>query len=271
MSSPTTAAPGALPGAAPGELATTDDDFLGGLLRLKQPQHGYRAGLDAVLLAAACPAQRGTCASTLDCGAGVGVAGLALARRIDDAQVTLIERDAALAALAAANAKANGLGSRTRVVVADLTLPLAQSAELAPYAGTFDHILMNPPYHAHGAGTRARDQQKDGSHAMAVGELDAWVRFAAAMARDDGSLTIIHRADALPELLAALARRFGRVRILPLHSRAGEPASRLLVQGVKGRRAPLEVLAGRVLHADGGHGFVAEFDAILRGGAAFRW
>ena len=256
---------------APDDLATTDDAFLGGALRLVQPKHGYRAGLDAVLLAAACPAMTGQRAHCLDGGAGVGVAGLALARRVGDAHVTLIERDPVLASLASNNAAANDLAPRARVVTADLTRPLAQIADLAALAATFDHILMNPPYHAHGTGTRAPDQLKDSSHAMASGGLDAWVRFAADMAREGGSLTLIHRADALPEMLAALARRFGRVRILPLHPRVGEPASRLLVQAIKGSRAPLEVLAGRVLHAEGAHGFVAEFDGILRCGMGLEW
>jgi tRNA1(Val) A37 N6-methylase TrmN6 len=101
--------------------------------------------------------------------------------------------------------------------------------------------------------------------------LDAWVRFAASMARDGGTLTIIHRADALPDLLAVLERRFGDTLILPLHPRAGAPASRVLIQAKKASRAPLTLLAGRILHDDGAHGFTPEFDAILRGGAALEF
>ena len=252
-------------------VATSEDLFLGGALRMLQPVSGYRAGLDAVLLAAACPVEEGRDAKCLDCGAGVGVAGLALARRAAGAHVTLVERDPVLAVLAQRNIAANDLGHRACVVAADLTAPLQLVPALADAAGTFDHITANPPYYAHGAGTRAADPLKDGSHAMGSGQLDDWIRFAAAMARDGGSLTLIHRADALPEILAAMARRFGGVRILPLHPRAGEPASRLLVGAIKGSRAALAVLPGRVLHQEGGHGFVPEFDAILRRGAGLEW
>ena len=71
-----------------------------------QPQNGYRAGLDAVLLAAAAPATPGI--RVLDVGAGVGVVGLAVARRIADAHVTLVERDPLLAASPAPTSTATG-------------------------------------------------------------------------------------------------------------------------------------------------------------------
>ena len=247
-------------------VEVTDDLFLGGALRIRQPKTGYRAGLDAVLLAAACPTGMDP-ARCLDCGAGAGVAGLAAARRIANLSVTLIERDPALAAMAASNIAANQLGDRCKIVQADLTRPLAEIAALAPQAGQFDHVLANPPYHAHGRGTRAADPLKDGSHAMAAGAFDEWARFAAGMLRNGGSFTIIQRPDALAEILAALARRFGRVRILPLHARAGKSASRLLIQSIKGSRAGLEVLPGRVLHVTDQHAFTEEFDTILRHGA----
>ena len=82
----------------------TEDAVLGGRLRLKQPRRGHRVGHDAILLAAACPARAGE--RVVDLGAGVGAAGLALALRVDGSEVTLVEVDAGLAALAAENARA---------------------------------------------------------------------------------------------------------------------------------------------------------------------
>ena len=58
----------------------TEDGFLGGQLRLRQPKSGHRAGHDAILLAAATPARAGD--RVADFGAGVGAAGLALATRV---------------------------------------------------------------------------------------------------------------------------------------------------------------------------------------------
>jgi tRNA1(Val) A37 N6-methylase TrmN6 len=252
-------------------METTEDQFLGGKLTIRQLAHGYRAGLDAVILAAACPAEEGPRARCLDCGAGAGVAGLALARRVSDAHVTLVEHVEVLAGLATENAAANGLRERAVVVVADLTKPLAQTPALAELAGSFDQVIANPPYHSQNDGTPAAHPVKAGSHAMAAGSLDDWVRFAAAMTRADGQLTLIHRAAALAEVLFALDRRFGRVRVLPLHPREGAPASRILVSAVKGSRAPLELLPGRILHRAGEHKFMPEFEAILRNGQKLNW
>ena len=78
----------------------TEDAFLGGQLRLRQPKSGHRAGHDAMLLAAATPAHSGD--RVVDLGAGVGAAGLAVARRVQGIQLVLVEIDAALAILRAA-------------------------------------------------------------------------------------------------------------------------------------------------------------------------
>src|SRR5689334_24415379 len=88
----------------------SEDAVLGGRLLLKQPRRGHRVGHDAILLAAACPARARE--RVVDLGAGVGAAGLALAQRVDDSRVTLVEIDPGLAALAAENAQANGLAGR---------------------------------------------------------------------------------------------------------------------------------------------------------------
>jgi len=179
----------------------------------------------------------------------------------------MVERSAELAGIAARNIEENALSDRCRVVAGDLTGPLGQLGDLAQAAGTFDHLLANPPFYAYGDGTRAPDPLKDGSHAMEGGQLEAWARFAAAMTRPGGSFTVIHRPSALAELLACLDRRFGRLWILPLHPRESEPASRIIVQGIKASRAELRVLPGRVLHRPDGHGFTSQFDDILRRGA----
>ncbi len=249
------------------DSGTTRDAFLGGRLWLQQPSRGYRAGIDAVILAAACPADSGTPATVLDCGAGVGTVGLAVATRCPLSAVTLVERSPDLAPLAQANIAGNSLMTRVTLIAADVTANLTAAPGLAARAGTFDHVLANPPYFDHAHGTRATDTVKDGSNAMPANALEAWVRFAAAMAKPGGSYTLIHRAEALGEILAACDRRFGALKILPLHTRAGGPATRVVVQGIKASRAPLALLEGRHIHTPDGKSYAPEFEAILRDGA----
>jgi tRNA1(Val) A37 N6-methylase TrmN6 len=253
-------------GAGPADRFT-DDAFLGGALQILQPRSGYRAGLDAVMLAAAVPAPQSASVQALDVGAGVGTAGLCLARRVPHANVTLFEREPALAALAVENADRNDLSGRVAVAQGAVGLTADELRALSLAEESFDHILANPPYHATGAGTAAPDALKAGSHAMPPDALEDWARFMARMARPGGSVTVIHKADALPQLLAALGRRFGGLRLLPLHPRERAPAHRIIVQGTKGSRAPLTILPGFVLHG-AGDAFTPAARAILHGGSA---
>src|ERR1700729_4060604 len=92
----------------------SEDAVLGGKLVLPQPLRGHRFGHDSILLAAATAAHAGERA--VDLGSGVGAAGLALARRVEGLDVTLVEIDPVLAELAAENIARNGLAWLARAV-----------------------------------------------------------------------------------------------------------------------------------------------------------
>ena len=250
---------------------TTEDAFLGGGLKLRQPAQGYRAGLDALLLAAAVPQARAHF-SILDAGAGVGTAGLALAHRMPNASVILVERSPLLADLAGINIDLNDLRDRVRIVQADL---LGSSAVLDGehklFANSFDVVMANPPYDEAGRGRAPPDDIKAAANIMPAAELDGWLRFLARMAKPDGLLVMIHRADALDRLLTSLSGRFGGIDILPIHPRPHSKANRILIRARKGSRAPISLLHGLTLHPPTGNGFVPEIDAILRHGQALTW
>jgi len=245
----------------------SDDAFLGGALQLLQPRTGYRAGLDAVLLAAAAQILPGAGDEVLDAGAGVGTVGLCVARRVPAARVALAERDPGMAELARRNIARNGLADTVRVVEADV-LGRAQSLEdVGLGADRFAHVLANPPFHDQAAGSRSPRPAKDAAHAMPAGEIAGWTRFLVRVAAPGGLLTLIHKPAALPALLASLDGRFGGIRMLPVLARPQGPAIRILLQGRKASRAPLVVLAPLVLHETTGNAFTREADAILRHGA----
>jgi tRNA1(Val) A37 N6-methylase TrmN6 len=245
--------------------ATTDDAFLGGALRILQPKAGFRAGMDSLLLAASIDGR----GHVLDVGAGVGVVGLALARRVAEAEVVLVERDPHLLELARANIARNGLVGRARAIGADIARPLRELSELSARSESFDHALANPPYHTLGHCTPALVGGKRAAHAMPGGELERWLRFMAAMVKPGGMISLVHRADALGAILAASGGRFGGHVIVPLHARPAAAASRVLVHAIKGSRAPLRLLAGLVLHEKDGR-FRAEIEDVLRGGAGLQ-
>lgn len=244
--------------------AVTKDAFLGGAVMARQPGTGYRAGLDAVLLAAAVDAPAGQSFRVLDLGAGVGIVGLCIARRLPDAEVTLLERQPELVALASRNIAENALAARVRVLGADLTAP---ASEVGLPADSFDHVVANPPFFAEASLRLPRDPVRAASHAMPDGELEVWLRVMARLTRPGGRISIIHKADALPELLAALRRRFGAIALRPVHPRRGAAAHRLLIQAVKGSRAPLQLMPPLFLH-DETNAFLPPVAKVLRGPVA---
>ena len=249
----------------PTALETTEDAFLGGSLSILQARDGPRAGLDAVFLAAACPAKAGE--RVLDAGTGSGIVALALARRVEGVAVTGVEIDGDLARLAEMNASRNGLAGRVTIVQGDVTGPAAalQAAGLA--LESFDHVLANPPFLNPGEARLPPGAMRRRAHSCEPEELRRWIKFLAAFCKPKGTVTIVHRADALPRLLGDLEGRFGGLIIFPLFPREGEPASRILIHGKKGSRAPLTIARGMVLHGPD-NGFTPAAGAILREGSA---
>jgi tRNA1(Val) A37 N6-methylase TrmN6 len=243
--------------AAPGK-GTTDDAFLGGAVRALQPERGFRAGLDSVLLAAAVQAT----GHVAELGMGAGVASLCLLRRCPDIRVTGIEIDSGLAALARANAERNGFAARMTVLTADvMRLPRDVPRQ------AFDAVMTNPPFLLAGEATAGPDAGKARAIAHDAEAEAAWFKAALAVLRPKGVLTVIHRADALGRVLSYLSPGTGGVRVLPLHPAEGAAATRIIVTAAKGSRAPLAVAQGLVLHEPGG-GFTLAIQRILREGAA---
>ncbi|QEL23231.1 methyltransferase [Bosea sp. F3-2] len=240
-----------------------EDRLLDGRLRLRQPRKGHRAGTDAILLAAALPELDG--GTLLDIGAGVGTVGLAAALLRPALRVTLLERDPELAALAKLNIELNGMADRGIVMAADVTAPAAELETAGLKAASFDAVAMNPPFYPQG-GTRASPTPNRRAAHVAEGGLQPWLRAARRALKPGGLLAIIHRAEALPDLLAGLAPGFGAVAIRPVHGVTDRPAIRVIVTAVLNSRKPAELLPAFVINGPDGR-FTAESEAVHRGQA----
>lgn len=248
----------------------TRDAFLGGRVVVEQPGHGHhRSGLDAVMLAASVPeAQAGS--HVVDLGAGVGVAGLCVAARLPQVRVSLAEIDPELAALARANVALNaaiGAPGRIAVIEADITARAAERAAAGLIPGSADHVIANPPFRRAGTGRPSPQPGRASAHMLAPGELDAWMRTAADLAKPGGTATVIWPAADLAALLEAFGGRFGQITLLPLHPAARKPALRVIARGVKGSRGPLVLMPGLILH-DASGAYTEAADRILRRGGA---
>ena len=243
-------------------MGVTQDGLLNGRVVLRQTARGYRAGMDAALLAAACDAKPGD--RVVEAGCGPGAALLAAAARRPQARFTGVERDPQALALALENMALNGLDERVTARLGDVTQPFK-----ALGLERFDAAMANPPYFDDASAIRGPAPAKTQAW-IAEGGLAAWTGFLLKAVRDGGAITVIHRADRLADLLNHLGAKAGSFRIRPVQPFADAPAKRVLVRAIRGGKAPLVLLPALVLHdAGGAHSAAAE--AILRGTADLPW
>ncbi|MAL78137.1 MAG: methyltransferase [Sneathiella sp.] len=245
----------AVPDVAEREEELSRDEFLGGALKIWQPRRGFRAGSDAVLLGAAIEAKAGE--SLLDVGAGVGTAGYCALHRLAGTALWSIEIQSELASLARQNAEQNGFADRCHILEANIGARQSFAGLVGPggkplLEAGFDHVFTNPPFFERDSSQAAGTEARTLARREADVPLADWLRFSIARARSKGTVTVIHRAERLGEILAVMEARCGRLRVIPLWADEKSPAKRIIVQGVKGAKSPLRLMRGLVLHgADG--------------------
>jgi len=244
----------------------TLDAFHRGDFWLVQPRGtGHRAGIDAMMLAASLPAQFS--GRLADLGAGAGAAGLAVASRCKGATVTLVESAPEMAHFARATLDHPGnadLSGRTSLVVADVTLAGRSREKAGLTDGSFDYVIMNPPFNA--ARDRASpDALKQQAHVMSDGLFEAWIRSASGVVRPRGGMAVIARPVSLVAILTALTGRFGAAEILPIHARPDTPAIRIVVRAKRAARGALSLMPPLILHDGPGNTFSSRAVAIING------
>jgi tRNA1(Val) A37 N6-methylase TrmN6 len=219
-------------------LELTEDAFLGGQLRLMQLKSGHRAGHDAVLLAAATPARSGD--RVVDLGAGVGAAGLAVARRVTGIDLVLVEIDA----------DANAIHADVIVLDVEADATAFAAAGLAP--DSVDAVLMNPPFNDPARHRVSPDTARGTAHMATATTLSKWVHAARRILKSRGALTLVWRADGIAEVLSALDHGFGSLQVLPVHGEPRAPANRILVRATKGGRTPTQIHPALMLNDEQG-------------------
>ena len=240
----------------------TENSLLGGKVRLLQKQDGYRTAIDPVLLAAAVPAKAGE--EVLDLGCGVGAVSLCLHTRVSGLKITGLDVQKPLVDLARRNSALNNCDEDMLFVNGDILNPQKELNE-----AKFDHVMANPPYFLANSGTMSPDAAKASSNVESDAGLVDWVRLAHRVLKTRGSITFIHRADRVADLIAAFYDSFGGLIIFPLWPSLGKEAKRVIVTARKGVVSPTRISPGLVLHKEDGS-FSDQAQGILKKAATLR-
>ncbi len=244
-------------------LPHTNDYLLDKRVKIFQPVDGYRASTDAVMLSAAVSrVKKGE--RVLDVGSGTGAISLCLAERFKNLgiEITGLELQPELAELSNLSARANGFDF-LHYLNADLREKLPEGIEPCRY----HHVISNPPYAE--KDMPSPNPSKATAHNMNNFSLTEWIKFCIKMTAPQGNFYIINRAEALDEILSAIYGKLGAIQIMPLFSKAGQNAKRVIVTAKKDSKAPLIIHPGITIHDENGN-YTPQANAALRSGESFR-
>ncbi len=228
--------------------------FYDGQVAVTQPGEGYRAGTDAILLASALDMRAGD--KILELGCGTGVVMLLAAHHWPDAKFTGLEKSRDMLALA----RQNTAGRDNMDIVAGSIRNIPHDWHLQ-----YDRVVANPPYFDNRRAVRM-SKDKQASFVNQGLTLDDWLAAMLVCLKPRGTGTLIYRADGLEKICAGLAGKAGRLRILPIHSYADEPAKRIIVQFRKGVKSESALLPALVMHErDGSERYAPKAEKILSG------
>jgi tRNA1(Val) A37 N6-methylase TrmN6 len=236
----------------------THDRFLDGAVTVIQPARGYRAGMDAVLLAASLSAEDGETLAEAGCGAGAAL--LCAAHRLSGCAFAGFEREAGVRELAIEGVMANAMTGRVTVRAHDV------GERPREMENVYSQSFCNPPFFEPGT-VRAPAPEREAAY-LAETPLKAWVLFLHHITQPGGRITMIHRAAMLGELLELLGPRTGEIEVMPVRPAPGAAAGRVLVRARKGlRRGPVTLYDGLELHEAAGGPATGRAAQALRGGA----
>lgn len=251
--------------AAPGAVPVEEDALFHGKVTLHQPAKGfgYRANVDALLLAAFAARAGRTVRLAVDLGAGVGAVGLSLLHFGAVQRVVFVEKDGAAAELCRRNLAANGWADAGAVIGGDLSRSLrALAPELLHRA---DLVVANPPYFSEPGRPRAADAPPSARAAARRGDLEPFLRAAVDALGRRSRFCLVYPAA---ELLSTMseARELGLVpkRMRFVHGRADRPARVALLELALAKDGGL-VVEPALVEFDGDNRPLPELSRVLAG------
>lgn len=241
----------------------TNDYLLDKKVRIFQPVEGYRASTDAVLLSAAVGADVKNI-RILDVGSGTGAVSLCLAHRLKECHVQIygLELQEDLATLSDMSARENNFDF-LKYYQADIRTKL-QLPEIKPCS--FDIVVTNPPYSEHDM--PSPKTSKATAHNLHDFDLNGWLLFCLKMLKPFGRLYMVHRSETLPQICYTFYRKAGDMQVIPIYSKAGQPAKRIVVSVRKDAKTPCRIAEPFVMHDSDGN-YTPAAQKILRGGCSF--
>ncbi len=218
---------------------TTNDFLLNKKVQILQPVEGYRASTDAVILSSM-PESLKKGGKILDMGSGTGPISLCLARRLDNVQIVGLEIQDELIELSNKSAELNGFQNRVKFEKHNIKNKKIEMHD------QFDICITNPPYSE--VDMKSPKKHKATAHNFDGLGLKDWINFGIRALKPRGVFYMINRAEALSEIISIIYGKLGAIKVIPIYSKEGEDAKRVVVIGQKDSRKALVIDKGLVVH-----------------------
>ncbi len=205
-------------------------------LRIFQPQNGYRFSVDSLLLADFVRLRKRD--HVLDIGTGCGVIALILAKKYGNVNIVALEIQNALVRIAEKNIRLNDLKGQISILEENLCeIPRVFRA------GSFDHVVTNPPYRSPASGRLCKNSQETISRHEILTNLDKILSAARHALHPGGRVSLIYPAERAAELLAGMHKlKLEPKRLRMIHPDRNSSARMVLVEGCRDAGEELRVL-----------------------------
>ncbi len=205
-------------------------------LEIRQPENGYRFSVDALLLADFVRIKKSS--RVIELGAGCGIISLILSKRFPDSHFTAVEIQEALFGIMKENIRINRASNIT---------PLLSDMKELPErfkAGSFDHVVSNPPFRKPETGRLCLDSQEALSRheiLITLGELLKISRF---LLRPGGRFSMVFPAERTAELITNMSlEKLEPKRLQFVHPDEERQARLILAEGLKNGGVEARILS----------------------------
>jgi tRNA1Val (adenine37-N6)-methyltransferase len=236
----------------------TLDTLFEGKLKLFQAHSGYRFSLDALLLAHFMNCRRGE--QIADLGTGNGVIALILAYLHSSLSITGVEIQPSMVDRAWRNVQMNGFRVRVTIRQGDV-------GDIQETFGpeSFAAVICNPPYRRMTSGRISHNAERKIARHEIAAELADFLRAGAYLLPIRGRIALVYPAPRVVDLLQSMrTANLEPKRLRMVHSFADAKASLVLVEGVKGGRSGIKILAPLLVYKQGKQ-YTNEVEAMLAG------
>lgn len=194
---------------------------------LIQKDHGFRFGMDAVLLSDFC--STGTKDQVADFGTGTGIISILMAAKSKANHIDAFEILPDMADMASRSVLMNGLEEKIKIWNDDC-------ANAADHIGrnTMDAIVMNPPYYESGKTLLNPDPDRAIARHQQQDTLDCFLYSSYLCLKGKGKLFMIYPTSGMLNLFTALRKRhLEPKRLRMIHPFMDKPSNLFMVEAMK--------------------------------------